>query len=171
MKINNESDFQKWFADILLPAISEGTVVISDGNNRNGVSDITWIVPGCGVFAIELKYAKIKESGVHGRFLSGHKLAALQAIYLERWADATDEAHAIVAVGTDTGEVIFYNGKVVYEKVINDISVHERFQYSSYHASSIVGKGRASLQKSVLMQDLLENIRENMFMGSFNVEK
>lgn len=170
MKVKNEAQFQRWFKDIFLPILSEGTVVVSDGNNRNGVSDLTWLVPGCGVFAIELKYTKILERGPNSKLLNQHKLSSLQSLFLCRWGEATRERQALVVVGTDQGDVFFYCGDVVTERAINDILVSQRVELSSCHANSVVGKSKSSILKTCIYDEQIDNIRHFIFGGQFDVE-
>lgn len=171
MRVTNEAQFQRWFKDIFLPILSEGTVVVSDGNNRNGVSDLTWIVPGCGVFAIELKYTKILERSPNSRFLNNHKLSALQALFMHRWASALTERHALVVVGTDQGDVFFYSGDVVTDKIINDMFVSQRHDLSSCHVNSVVGKNKSAILKTCVYDEQIEQLREFIFGGEFDVEE
>ena len=168
-KIVNEKTFQSWVMSTMLCSICEGTIVRTSEANRNGVSDITWVVPGCGVFAIELKYASSEGKSPNSKMLN-HKLSRIQSNFLRRWAESQTETHAIVIVGTDLGDIIFYTGDIIYSGEINDVLWTDRIKNSSLNISGMIGKSKARIQREESFLDNLEAIRNFLFNGEFDAE-
>lgn len=163
MRVDNEAHFQKWMTKVFLPIVSDGTIISSDGNNANGVSDITWIVPNRGIFAIELKFTKIKGRGGNSKLLHGHSLSSLQSLFLKRWASASSEREACLVVGTDLGEVVFFSGEIVFSRNVNIISSHERSVRSNAMVNNVVGKTGLEMQNSIELSNEIDNLRNFLF--------
>lgn len=144
MQVNNESSFQSWVTKNLFSCMAgEGIVVRSDSNNRNGVSDVTWIVPDAGIMAIELKYSKSKSETSK---LLQHKLSTLQARFLESWDSSSDHNHGLVFVGTEDNDLLVFSGENVHMMHVNEMSVQDAKKACDIILYDIVGSGFNKLQ-------------------------
>ena len=143
MQVNNESTFQSWIIKNLLPFMHEGLVVRSDSNNRNGVSDLIWVVPDIGVLAMELKYSKTQKP--HLKMLS-HKLSSLQGRFLQSWGEASGWNKSLVLVGTESRDLLVFSGDNINHLHVNDMSINDARQAADIIIMDIVGAGYNRLQ-------------------------